>query len=287
MSDQWQRWRGIMKAYPFEEKRLAKWSPPYIVQPKYDGDRCRNDPLPEQKSSFLLTSEENIFFSVPHINEALKRTGLWGKPFDGELYNHELYQEGGHELIHSIVSRTKNLHPDHKQMEFWVFDLKYKDKGQMTRLMELSNMSNSFPSCIRMAPFWVCSSLDEIKKVYDNLITGGYEGIIVRHLLADYRDKRSIYVMKFKPKRKDIYKIVGFKEEISMDGVPKGRIGSLTMSSQSGDIFSVSAGLDHDEKQRLWEIREMLPGLDAMVHYQHLTNKKIPKGTFDIEIIWR
>ena len=41
----WQRWKGIMKASPFEEKRLTKWNPPYIIQPKYDGFRCRAIPL--------------------------------------------------------------------------------------------------------------------------------------------------------------------------------------------------------------------------------------------------
>ena len=32
---------GIMLCYPFEEKRLNKWNPPYIIQPKLDGERCR------------------------------------------------------------------------------------------------------------------------------------------------------------------------------------------------------------------------------------------------------
>ena len=66
---------GIQLAYPFEEKRLAKWQPPYIVQPKFDGDRCSNTPLPS--APLLLSSEENPFFSVPHINEQLTKDGLF------------------------------------------------------------------------------------------------------------------------------------------------------------------------------------------------------------------
>ena len=53
----WQRWTGIMKAYPFSEDRLAKWEPPYVVQPKYDGVRCRAVPL-DNGSYLLLSSEE-------------------------------------------------------------------------------------------------------------------------------------------------------------------------------------------------------------------------------------
>ena len=146
-------------------------------------------------------------------------------------------------------------------------------------------MKDYLPKNIKLAPYWICNSLDEIKQVYDRLIKQKYEGIIVRHLYADYREKRSVYLMKFKPKKKDIYDIVGWNEEISMEGEPKGRIGSLILSSQTGDTFSVGAGLNDQEKSELWEIRGLLAGMKAMVHYQHLTNKQIPKGTFDIEIV--
>lgn len=277
----WQRWKGIMKAVPFEEKRLAKWHPPYICHPKYDGDRCRN--VSVQDTSLLLTSEENIFFSVPHINQQLSEGDLYKFPLDGELYSHNLYLEGKHELIHSICSRTVNLHPRYKEMEFWIFDVKFLNMDQMKRIQFLNSLDD-LPN-VKIAPYWICNSLDEIKKVYDTLIVKGYEGIIVRNLFNIYEEKRSTMIMKFKPKQKDIYNIIGWKEEVSMEGVPKSRIGSLVMSSQAGDEFAVSAGLDFDEKARLWEIRDQLAGKQAIVHYQHLTNKKIPKGTFNVEVI--
>ena len=49
-----------MKAYPFEEKRLAKWRPPFIVQPKYDGVRCRAVPIqqPGFGTGYILLSSE-------------------------------------------------------------------------------------------------------------------------------------------------------------------------------------------------------------------------------------
>ena len=282
MTNQWQRWAGIMKCVPFEEKRLAKWESPYIVQPKYDGDRCRNEPA--QDTSILLTSEENPYFSVPHINQQLKESNLYGISLDGELYNHDLFLEGGHELIHSICSRTKNIHPRHRDLDFYVVDLKIPDVSQMDRLITLMKVSKAFPKSIKLAPFWICETLSEIKKVYDILIEQKYEGIIVRHIYNLYEEKRSTFMMKFKPKRKDLYTIVGWKEEISKDGVPKGRIGSIVMSSQAGDEFAVSAGLDDEDRVHLWKIRGLLKGLTAIVHYQHLNNKKIPKGTFDLEI---
>lgn len=277
----YQRWTGIMKAYPFSEKRLAKWQPPYIVQPKYNGFRCRAIPLKtglKGNEYILLSSEENIFYSVPHLNEILSNTGLKVE-LDGELYCHGMSLEE----INSIVSRTVNLHPDHQKIEFHAFDMVIEEP-QMRRLILTDSLRNLHPK-IKISPFWLCEDLNEVKKIYDKIIKLGYEGIIVRHFQGPYQTKRSTMVMKFKPKKHDEYKIIGWNEEMTMEGEPKGRIGSLIMSSQTGDKFAVSAGLNFDEKARLWEIRDSLDGKNAIVHYQHLTNKKVPSGAFNVEVI--
>lgn len=277
----WQRWKGIQKAYPFEEKRLAKWPTPYIVQPKYDGIRCRAVPLmtgPKGNEYLLLSSEENIIYSVPHINGALQFLQLRAE-LDGELYCHGMSFED----ILSITSRSINLHHNFKAIKFHVFDI-INDQPQMRRQIIVDAL-RGVHGLLEIAPFWLCESLDDVKEIYDKVISLGYEGIIIRHNMAPYERKRSTLVMKFKPKRHDTYIITGWKEEVSMEGVPKGRIGSLIMASQAGDEFAVGAGLDSNEKAELWKTRDQLAGKEAIVHYQHLTNKKIPSGTFDVEVI--
>ena len=275
-----QRWKGIMKAYPFEEKRLAKWTPPYIVQPKYDGVRCRAIPLsgPHGEGCILLSSEENVIHSVPHLNEIIAGLGLRAE-LDGELYCHGM----SFEQILSITSRSVNLHPDYRRIQFHCFDI-VNDQPQMKRSLIIENLRGlSFHLVI--SPFWLCSDLDDLKQTYDKVISLGYEGIIVRNSMGPYETKRSLWVMKFKPKGSDTYRIIGWKEEVSINGTPKGRIGSIVLSSQAGDMFAVSAGLSDEKKAKLWEVREQLAGKDAIVHYQHLTDRKIPKGSFNIEII--
>ena len=274
------RWKNIMKAYPFSEERLAKWSPPFIVQPKYDGVRCRAIPISgaHGEGCLLLSSEENVIYSVPHLNEIIGGLNLKSE-LDGELYCHGMSFE---EII-SITSRSVNLHPDYKRIQFHCFDI-VNQEPQMKRSLIIENLRGLNPHIV-VAPFWLCSTLDDVKQTYDKIISLGYEGIIVRHSLGPYEVKRSLWLMKFKPKRFDTYKITGWKEEISIGGIPKGRIGSIVMSSQSGDEFAVSAGLDDEKKAKLWNIRDELAGKSAIVHYQHLTDKKIPKGSFNIEII--
>ena len=275
-----QRWKGIMKAVPFEERRLAKWEPPYIVQPKYDGVRCRIVPVMEGKSHLLVSSEENVIHSVPHINKFVDELGLT-KELDGELYRHGFTFE----KISSITSRTVNLHPDYDYIQFHAFDV-IEAEPQIKRIINLGNMSMPFNSLIHFAPFWVCQNLEEILSIYNQLISKGYEGIIVRHYLGTYERKRSTLVMKFKPKKEDIYEIVDYKEETSINGNPKGRLGALVCKGSDGTIFSVGSGFTDETKETLWSCKDSLSGKFARVQYQHITAKsKVPRFPIFVEVL--
>lgn len=274
----WQRWKGIMKAYPFEEKRLAKWEPPYIVQPKYDGIRCRAIPL-QMGGYLLLSSEENPIHSVPHINETLANLGLQAE-FDGELYRHGM----SFEEIVSITSRTVHISSDYRRISFHIFDI-INDQPQIKRQILVDTLRGLHPF-LQIAPFWVCETFDDVMRTYDKLIEMKYEGMIVRNVAAPYERKRSLWVMKFKPKKEDIYEIVGFKEEISIEGEQKGRLGALVLDSGDGNSFSVGTGFNDSDRQTLWMNKESLVGRSVRIQYQHLTSgRKVPRFPVFVEVI--
>ena len=276
---EYKRWKNIMKCYPFEEKRLAKWNPPYIVQPKYDGVRCRAVPI--NNGYLLLSSEENIIFSVPHINEELEHFKL-NCELDGELYCHGM----SFDEIVSITSRTVNLHPDRKMIKFHIFDV-VNNESQGNRLLKIEELKD-LSLLLPIAPFWMCNSFDDVMRAYDKLIDMAYEGIIIRHINNIYVRKRSTLLMKFKPKKKDDYEIVGFTEEYSVDETPKGMLGSLVCKSGDGNIFNVGTGFSDERRKELWDIRDTLPGMYAKVQYQHLTNeRKVPRFPVFVEVYKR
>jgi DNA ligase-1 len=279
---EWQRWKNIMKCVPFSEDRLLKWKPPYIVQPKYDGFRCRAMPIETgltRNEYLLLSSEENIFYSVPHLNEIFSNLNLRSE-LDGELYCHGI----DFNSLSSIVSRTINLHPDYKRVQFHCFDI-INDQPQMKRLLQIENLREVSPWIV-VSPFWVCETLDDIMMAYDKLIELKYEGIIVRHYMAPYERKRSTMLMKFKPKKDDTYKIVNVVEEVSKEGIPKNRLGALVCKSGDGNLFHVGTGFNDEERERLWNNRETLPGMNAKVQYQHLTTgKQVPRFPVFVEVI--
>lgn len=273
----WTRWKNIMKCVPFEEKRLSKWQPPYICQPKYDGVRCRA--VRTETGFILLSSEENLIFSVPHLNELLDKIANLPNELDGELYCHGMSFED----IVSITSRTVNLHPDHKRIQYHVFDVVNSDP-QFRRTVAIEQLHGLSP-WLAVSPYYLCDDLEGVLRAYDLIIEKGYEGIIVRHHANIYERKRSTLVMKFKPKKEDDYEILGTQEEIDKEGEPKGSLGALVCRSGDGNLFCVGTGFSAEQRQILWEIRDQLPGRIAKVKYQHITvGRAVPRFPVFVEL---
>lgn len=277
---------GIQLCYPFEERRLSKWRSPYIIQPKLDGDRCRAI-IDAEGSVLLVSSELNVYSSVPHINDALAKMGLRDIELDGELYIHG----APHNEIHSIVSRSAaNIHSDYKLAEFHAFDVvTHLPQVERTRLLIdlFPNQKRNF-SPIQLVPSRIVNNLEEIMAVQDEYARLGYEGFVLREASAPYVRKRSTSLMKFKPRKEDFYEIVGFNEEVSITGVPKGSLGALICTGNDGTRFNVGSGslLTREARESLWLERDTLVGKFARVRYQHMTSARgVPRFPVVVEIV--
>ena len=268
---------GIMLCHPFDEKRLSRWRVPYVlVQPKLDGERCRT--IIENNEVILLSSEQNEILSVPHINEGLRDLKLGTCELDGELYTHD----SNFNSISSIVGRTVNLHPDFESVSLNIFDV-VNNLQQADRTRWLSKFPQS-PWISVLDTDLI--SINQIEDYLEKYKEENYEGIIIRHPYGCYERKRSNFIMKFKPKKQDIYKIIGWEEAISEDGTPLKRIGSL-WCEKDGEKFKVSCGAtDHATLRRWFRNPGYLLEMYANVHYQNLTpGRQIPRfGRMNLEI---
>jgi DNA ligase 1 len=271
--------KGIMLCYPFEEKRLKKWNPPYLVQPKLDGERCRY--VPFDGGSFLLSSQENPFFSIPHIKDFLDSLHL-NIELDGELYCHGMPFE---EIV-SRASREVNIHADYKDLEYHVFDI-VRPEPQYKRLDLIQVISDTIhqPCPIKFVSIYVCNSLDDIMKRYDQFLDEGYEGIIVREWNGLYVPKRSTSIMKFKPKKQDEYEIVGYTQEVSIHGEPKQSLGAFICQGDDGTTFNVGTGFDKVDREFFWSQADYYIGKTCVVKYQHLTHGNgVPRFPVFVEV---
>ncbi len=208
------RRKGIQLCYPLEESRLAKWEPPYICQPKSDGDRCRA--VPYADSNILLSSEENPIYYMQHIHEELLK--LPQQEYDGELYAHHL----NHDEIRSRVSRELNPHPLRREIEYHIFDI-INSNPQIRRTIELKELEILHDlDYVKFVPSYLAETFDQVWAYYEEFVEDGYEGIIIRDSFSHYKRARSTGMMKFKPKKSDTYLVIGSEEEVSINGVPKG-----------------------------------------------------------------
>jgi len=281
---------GIMLAYPFEEKRLLKWRPPFLVQPKLDGDRCRA--IIHRDYAELLSSETNSMNNaLPHISSYLGNLVYnWPKleflEIDGEAYTHGMR----HEEVHGIASRSVNPHSRLEDLEYWIFDVvePISMAKRIDLLLKLAEIFKQVPGPCHVVPFEVAENLEDVLRIYDKFVSQGYEGIIVRDHEASYVRKRSTQVMKFKPKKEDYYVIVGSVEEVSIDGTPKNSLGALRCRANEGEEeFNVGTGFSADQRREFWKVREALMGRIVKVAYQHITSGRgVPRFPVFCEIIW-
>ena len=274
---------GIQLCYPLEERRLTDpkfgWTQnfPVIVQPKLDGVRCRAI-CTSHNPTLLLSSTKSIIKSVPHVNKALDRLNITIE-LDGELYIHG----ENFETVNSIVSRTVNIHEESLSTHYHVFDT-VADKSQLERLIELKSLKNlDWP--IEIVPTELAYTFQDIMKIYEKFLSLNYEGIIVRHRLASYIRRRSTFILKFKPKKSDVYKIVGTTQMFNKDGFPVDLLGALTCTSDEGTIFSVGSGMTTDFRFEAWKDPETLIGRYCKISYQHMTAKGSPRFPIFVSIL--
>ena len=220
----------------------------------------------------------SIISSVPHINAALEKLNL-NMELDGELYSHG----DSFETINGIASRTLNLHEDYHNLHYHVFDT-ISDNNQLERLLQLKQIKN-FNSYLEIVPIELAYTFQDIMRIYERFLSQDYEGIIVRHRLAAYVRKRSRFVLKFKPKKSDIYKVVGASQMLDKNNNPKPLLGALTCTSDEGTIFSVGSGMSEVFRREIWKDPSTLIGKFCKISYQHLTSKGSPRFPIFIEIL--
>ena len=292
--------KGIMLARVFDRDKFEQWPKPVFVQPKLEGERCRallNQGAGEWEDNVIqLSSTELELIGTPHIARELSRlanavpiwnTNLIKRELDGELYKHKLtFQQ-----IHSRASRKVNIHPKHKELEYHVFDFPRFEALQSIRVTQMESLYKVILELelkyIKIVPTYTVDDYTGMLFHLKMFREQGYEGIIIRHPENIYERKKSVMIMKLKPTEKDKYKIVGFTEEISKDGIAKGTLGAFVVVDKDNSSFKVGTGriLTKHNRQALWLRKNELMGKILVVNYSHLTDDKhIPYTPVALEI---
>lgn len=153
-------------------------------QPKLDGVRCRIV-LDRQAGVLRAWSRENKPYQLPvtMYTEILALFKAYPKlsKLDGEIYVHGMD-------FADIVSRVKDEnHPDRDELQFWLYDtiestLSWKERRKLIDEVDDSCYTN----IVRVRSFTL-HSVEEARKMLDELMADGYEGLMLRNWQGLYK----------------------------------------------------------------------------------------------------
>jgi DNA ligase-1 len=182
------------------------YNPPvgWLLSEKFDGYRARWEPNTEQfvsRSNKIYTGTPDWFkFAMPDVH------------LDGELFaGRENFQDMG-------VVRKKN--PDDEEwipIKYIVYDLPEEEGTFEERIIKLKNIVKKAhkdwiknreeypePFCDIECPIIFANqikikSMKHLEDIYKDILSKGGEGVMIKDPTSSYEDKRSDYMLKYKP----------------------------------------------------------------------------------------
>ncbi len=185
---------------------------PIDAQYKYNGIRCIA--VVEDGKVGLWSRKRQQILGVPHIQTMYERAfmGVRGRyVFDGEIYRHgwSLQKIGG------FVRKTKETKEGYEELNHFVYDLPEHGgvwADRKAAMEQLQGLGLGAP-VIHWAETFTLNNLPDIKRLHDEAVLDGYEGIILRNLAAPYEaGKRSYNLIKVKEFKEQEFTIVGVTE---------------------------------------------------------------------------
>ena len=254
---------------------------PVYNQPKLDGLRC------VVTRQGVYSRQWKPFATLQHIRDALQPT--FDKypellAVDGEMYSHKLKDK--FEEIVSIVKQPKASAADiekcKKSIQYHVYDIVTKGNIDFKqRRADYNYLVTEINSPYITAVTTLCAgNQEELDKAYQEYMSEGYEGQMIRTWNSLYQHKRTKDLLKRKDFHENEYEIVGYKEG---KGSREGCIILRLAMSDGKEFDSVPVG-GIEYQKRLWARRLDILGMQATVKYQNLSSDGIPRFNNTIKI---
>ena len=245
---------------------------PVFASLKLDGIRCVTVPNEFTDAPSLPVSRNNK--AIP--NRALSaRLSKLPPHLDGEL------TVDGRSFL-STTSAVMSNFGDAKDIKFHVFDYwKNPNTPFIERMVALGHIVDEHPEILQMVEQRIIGSAQDLKLFFDDTVSKGFEGIMIREPHAPYKFGRSTVrqgiLVKIKPKAKVTARIVGYEQMESNDpGLPP-MLGALRVTSIQHGEFNVGTGFTRDQRIEMWSEPRQL--LDKVIHveYQDVGSKNKPR----------
>ena len=262
-----------------------------LVEPKLDGVRVLTVVDCESRTVTMYTRNGKELVNFPHIVKAFEANmDNWGRSyvFDGEVVSTSF------QALMKEVHRKENAQAqDARLMLFDViplseFKLGESAMGQRRRSAFLrENFSKIFADsgCIdiitqREFDLDVFTDEIEFRDYNKQMVTEGFEGIMIKDPNGKWEGKRSVAWLKQKPFIEVSLEITAVEEGT---GRNEGRLGAVICAGQDDgkDIqVNVGSGFTDSDRKEYWEARDSLPGQVIEVRADAVTQNQ--DGTYSL-----
>jgi DNA ligase 1 len=233
-----------MLAKSFDDYRAKMdWKAGVGVQIKYNGGRV----IATRHGLFTRKGEKIV--SVPHIEEGLKRffSVFPDAVLDGEGFNYDL-RENLNEIM-SLMRKTVHATPDEiarsKQLiRFYIYDGYgfgadqsegyLKRKAAIDKAFFDQQWAWRYKDIVHKVPTWIVHSEKELEDLYQTFLKDRQEGAILRILGKPYENKRSKFLLKYKPVMDAEFRVIRINEG---NGNWRGMAATVTLQRIDGKKF--------------------------------------------------
>lgn len=254
-------------------KFLKRVRYPCLVQAKYDGVRVVALVEPKENDVTYYSRNGKQFMNFGCFNEELLQLAH-GEPkmFDGEVIGPR-----GDDFRGIMQQCRRKFDVEPNGLNFNVFDwmpihhftrqvatLLQRDRSDS--LEELSTM-RTIQQRVYVVGGKICNNEEELMAYYDQCVSEGYEGVIIKDLDGEYEFKRSVSWIKMKPKDTMDLKITDIQEG---RGKYAGKLGAFIVDL-NGVKVNVGSGLKDDERISLEEAQKLYVGKAIEIEYDSVT----------------
>lgn len=283
-------WPGLIHEYPcmlcsqYEEKLVNKIQWPAFVQLKMDGMRF-NAIVHNGTVEFRSRNGKEIELLGNLEQEFLQLANGIDCVFDGELLVVDkgiiLDRQTGNGILNKankgtiMTDEARKVHATiWDVIPYQAFTVGKCDVPYSTRYQTLQEME--LPKKIHLVETTVVYSLDAAHKTFEEYLSNGQEGIILKDYRGIWENKRTKSQIKFKGELECDLKIVGIQ---AGTGKYQGMLGAILCESDDG-VVKVSVGSGFNDEQRKTLGEEIVGKIVTVKYNARITNKDGEQSLF-------
>ena len=281
-------WPGLIHEFPcmlctpFDEKIMKKFKFPAYAQLKMDGMRF-NAIIKDGKCEFRSRNGKEIQLLGYLEEEFVKLAAGQNLVFDGELLVNDkgiiLDRQTGNGILNKAVKGTISIDEARKvHATIWdviPYDVFKEGSGKTAYQIRFSQLeSMALPSKVHLVESKSVASFEEAHKIFEEYLSQGQEGIILKDMSGTWENKRVKTQLKFKAEIECDLRITAIQPGT---GKYEGMVGAYICESEDGIIkVDVGSGLSDEDRKNFDVVGKII----AVVYNARIKNKQGEESLF-------